>query len=142
MGLPMIVQHGAIANNVPADAKFCSASREDFAEATAKVLRADYKGKNEVLELAGDEPYTLQDLARIIADASGKPVTTVRNSTAEYTSALQSFGVPKYGSEILADANECIGRGLLAENGAKTLSKLLGRKTTPVAETVKAALAA
>lgn len=136
------VQHGAIANNVAPDSKLCSATREDFGEAAAAVLSSDYKGDvNVALELAGDEPYTMTDLARIASEVSGKPIKHHLVQEAEFSGMLQSFGFPKVASDTLADAHTGISNGALAENGNKTLSKLIGRKTTPLIDTVKAALA-
>lgn len=116
------------------------ASRADYAEAIAvTALDAAHEGK--VYELAGDTAHSGADLAAAVAAASGKPVAYVSLPQADYAKALEGFGLPAGFAAILADSDACAGRGALFDD-SKTLSRLIGRPTTPMADTVAAAVKA
>jgi NAD(P)H dehydrogenase (quinone) len=131
------VQHGAIIG-AAGEGRVNSAARKDYAEAIAvTALDAAHAGK--VYELAGDTAHTGADLAAAVAKAAGKPVAYVPMTQAAYAQALQGFGLPEGFAQVLADSDARAGEGALADN-SRTLSRLIGRPTTPIAETVAAAL--
>ena len=57
----------------------------------------------------------------------------------EYAALLVSFGLPEGFAHVLADSDVQAGKGALEDN-SRTLSRLIGRATTPMADVVKAAL--
>ncbi|WP_339869309.1 SDR family oxidoreductase [uncultured Algoriphagus sp.] len=120
------------------DGKISSASRADFAEAAAIVLTGEgHEGK--VYELAGDHSFTLKDLASEISKQTGKDIPYQNLSEQEYSKALQVFGLPDRIADGIALWDVSASKGdLYAED--KTLSKLIGRPTTPMSESVKAIL--
>ncbi|MCU0904470.1 MAG: SDR family oxidoreductase [Tabrizicola sp.] len=131
------VQHGAIIG-AAGDGRVNSAARKDFAEAIAvTALDASHAGK--VYELAGDTAHSGADLAAAVAKAAGKPVAYVPMSQADYAAALVGFGLPEGFAQVLADSDARAGEGALADD-SRTLSRLIGRPTTPIAETIAAAL--
>ncbi len=118
--------------------KIASAARVDFAEAAAVVLTSlGQEGK--IYELAGDEAYTLSDLAAEISRQTGKDIPYKNLSEVEYANALKGFGLPEglaqaiAGWDVSASKNDLFG-------DEKQLSKLIGHSTTPLAEVVKKAL--
>ena len=131
------IEHGAIIG-AAGDGKVSSAARKDYAEAIAvTALDATHAGKT--YELAGDSAHTGADLAAVVAAASGKPVAYVTLPEAEYAGALQGFGLPPVLAKALADSDAHAAKGALYDD-SRTLSQLIGRPTTPFAETVAAAL--
>jgi len=119
--------------------KISSAARADFAEAAVVVLTSNgHVGK--VYELAGDEDYTLTDLAAEISRQTGKNIPYNNLPEAEYAKILTSFGLPEgialaiAGWDVAASKNDLF-------NNSRQLSALIGRTTTPLATVVKAALA-
>jgi NAD(P)H dehydrogenase (quinone) len=131
------VAHGAIIG-AAGEGKVSSAARKDYAEAIAvTALGAEHAGKT--YELAGDTAHTGADLAAEVARAAGKPVAYVSMSQADYAAALVSFGLPQGFAQVLADSDAQAGQGALHDE-SRTLSRLIGRPTTPVAETIAAAL--
>ncbi len=116
------------------DGKISSAARADFAEAAAVVL-LDEKHKGKVYELAGDESYTLQDLAAEVSKQSGKNIPYTDLPEAEYAKALTQFGLPEGLAAAIAGWDLSASKGDLFDDG-KRLSGLIGRPTTPMAETV------
>ena len=120
------------------DGRISSAARADFAEAAAVVItNEDHMGK--LYELAGDESYTLSELASEISKQSGKTIPYKNLPETEYAKILKSIGLPESISEAIASWDVCASKGDLF-NDSHQLSKLIGRPTTPLSESVKAAL--
>lgn len=131
------ITHGAIIGSA-GEGRVSSATRQDYAEAIAvTALDAAHSGKT--YELAGDESHSGADLAATVAKAAGKPVSYVSMPETDYTKALQGFGLPEGFAAVLADSDAKAGKGALYDD-SRTLSRLIGRPTTPIAETVAAAL--
>jgi NAD(P)H dehydrogenase (quinone) len=131
------VAHGAIIGAAGAG-RVNSAARKDYAEAIA-VTALDAAHAGETYELAGDAAHTGADLAAEVAKASGKPVAYVSMPQADYAAALIGFGLPEDFAQVLADSDARAGQGALHDD-SRTLSRLIGRPTTPIAETIAAAL--
>jgi NAD(P)H dehydrogenase (quinone) len=74
-----------------------------------------------------------------VAKAAGKPVAYVPMPQADYAGALVGFGLPEGFAHVLADSDARAGEGALADD-SRTLSRLIGRPTTPIAETIATAL--
>ncbi len=118
--------------------KISSAARIDFAEAAAVVL-SDESHKGKVYELAGDESYTLTDLAAEISSQTGKNIPYNNLPEAEYSKILKSFGLPDEIADGLASWDMSASKGDLFDDDYQ-LSKLIGRKTTSLSASVKEAL--
>ncbi|HMS94252.1 MAG TPA: SDR family oxidoreductase [Tabrizicola sp.] len=135
--LSAAIQHGAIIG-AAGEGRVSSAARKDYAEAIAvTALDAAHAGKT--YELAGDASHSGADLAAVVAKASGKPVAYVSMPQGDYAKALQGFGLPEGFATVLADSDAQAAKGALQDD-SRTLSRLIGRPTTPFAETVAAAL--
>ena len=131
------IQHGAIIG-AAGEGRVASAARKDYAEAIAvTALDAAHAGKT--YELAGDDSHSGAELAAAVAKVSGKPVAYVTLPEGDYAKALQGFGLPEGFASVLADSDAKAAKGALHDN-SRTLSRLIGRPTTPFAETVAAAL--
>ncbi|MFZ0099260.1 MAG: SDR family oxidoreductase [Gemmobacter sp.] len=132
------LEHGAILGAAK-EGRVSTAARKDYAEAIAvTALEAGHAGK--VYELAGDESYSLAGLAAEVARQSGKPVSFVNLPQADYAKALEGFGLPAGFAAVLADSDARAGEGALFDD-SRTLSRLIGHATTPMAATVREALA-
>jgi NAD(P)H dehydrogenase (quinone) len=131
------VQHGAIIG-AAGQGRVTSAARKDYAEAIA-VTALDDSHANKIYELAGDTAHSGADFAAAVAKAAGKPVAYVPMSQGDYATALIGFGLPEGFARILADSDARAGDGALFDD-SRTLSRLIGRPTTPFADTIAAAL--
>jgi NAD(P)H dehydrogenase (quinone) len=119
--------------------KISSAARADFAEAAAVVLSTEgHQGKT--YELAGDESYTLTDLAAEISRQTGKNIPYNNLPEAEYANILKSFGLPEGFAHAVAGWDIGASKNDLFDDGHQ-LSKLIGRPTTALAVTVAKAIA-
>ena len=128
---------GAFIGNA-GDGKIASAARVDYAEAAAVVLAGEgHEGKT--YELAGDEAYTLTELAAEISKQSGKTIPYNNLTEAEYAGILKSFGLPDGLAEMLANSDTGASKGGLFDD-SKVLSELIGRPTTSLAKVVAVAL--
>lgn len=133
-----VLEHGAVVANA-GEGRIASATRADYAAAAAAVLTGDgHLGR--AYELSGDTAWSLAEYAAEVARHSGKEIVH-RNVPAEtHLEILTGAGVPAPFAAILVDVDRAIERGLLAR-GDGDLARLIGRPTTPLAETVAAALA-
>lgn len=130
--------HGVIPGAAGAG-RISAASRADLAEAAAIAATGGAK-VGQVYELAGDEGFTLAELAAEVARQSGKPVAYNNLPEADYAALLGSFGLPEQVAKMIAGWDVEIAKGAL-EDHSKDLSKLIGRPTTSLRDAVKAALA-
>ncbi|MCL1073490.1 SDR family oxidoreductase [Shewanella dokdonensis] len=131
------LSHGAVFGCAK-DGKLATASRADYAAAAAAVLtQPDQAGK--VYELAGDNAFTLTQYAAYISAASGKKVEYKNLSQAEYIKLLEQVGLPAAVASMLGDSEAGAAQGALFDN-SKQLSALIGRPTTPIAQSIKAVL--
>jgi NAD(P)H dehydrogenase (quinone) len=135
--VPGAVAGGALLGSA-GEGKIASATRADFADAAVAVLTTDgHDGRT--YELAGDEAYTLSDLAAEISRQTGKPVPYRNLPEADYAAALTGFGLPRPVAEAIAGWDVSASHGALFDDSHE-LSALIGRSTTPLAVAVAEAL--
>ena len=118
--------------------KISSASRADYASATAAVLTQEDQAGN-IYELAGDSAYTLAELAAEISVQTGKDIGYVDLPETDFADALLKAGLPAPLASLLANSDTGASQGGLYDD-SQTLSKLIGKPTTTIAESVKEAL--
>ncbi|KEP71607.1 NmrA family transcriptional regulator [Thioclava dalianensis] len=129
MGLPAALEHKALIGSA-GTGRISSATREDFAEAAARVV-TDKTLQGRTYELAGDDSYTLSDLAALLSHQAGVEVPYVDMPPAEYAAALVQAGLPEGLAGFLAQCDVEAAKDVLFDDG-KQLSQLLGRSTTPL----------
>lgn len=134
---PPALEHGVFIG-AAGEGKIASATRADYAAAAAKVVSEDGHAGN-VYELAGDSAWTLSELAAELSKQSGKPVAYQNLSEADFAAALKGVGLPAGLADMLADSDTGASKGGLFDDSL-TLSKLIGRPTTTLAESVKSIL--
>ena len=134
---PPALEHGVFIG-AAGEGKIASATRADYAAAAAKVISGDGHAGN-VYELAGDHAWMLSELAAELSKQSGKNVTYQNMSEADFAAALKGVGLPAGLADRLADSDVGASKGGLFDD-SHTLSKLIGRPTTPLSESIKAIL--
>ncbi|MEE1751791.1 SDR family oxidoreductase [Streptomyces sp. SP18CS02] len=136
--LAPVLEHGAVVANA-GEGRVASATRADYAAAAAAVLTGEgHLGR--AYELSGDTAWSLAEYAAEVAGQSGRAVTYNDVPAEAHLAVLTGAGVPEPFAAILVDVDVAIGRGLLARTSGD-LSRLIGRPTTPLADTVARALA-
>lgn len=129
--------HGAFVGSA-GHGRISGAARADYAAAAAVVLTGQgHAGKT--YELAADSAWTLADLAAEISAQTGRDIPYVDLPEADYAEALVGAGLPEGLATAIAGWDVGASQGALYDD-SHTLSGLIGRPTTPLADVVKAAL--
>ncbi|WP_316863486.1 SDR family oxidoreductase [uncultured Cohaesibacter sp.] len=136
--LAHVLAHGAVIGHA-GEGRVATASRADFADAAAVVLTSAESHAGKIYELTGDADFSMADYAAVVAELSAKEIAYVDMPFEDYKNALIGAGVPEGFATVLADADAAIKGSWLSKNGS-TLSDLIGRPTTPIKESIKAAL--
>lgn len=134
---PPAIEHGVFIG-AAGNGKIASATRADYAAAAARVIAEEgHAGK--VYELAGDEAWTLSELAAELSKQSGKNVVYQNLSEADSAAALKGVGLPAGLADMLANSDTGASKGGLFDD-SRTLSALIGRPTTTLADSIKGIL--
>lgn len=118
--------------------KISSALRADYAEAAAVIVAGDDHG-GKTYEFAGDEAYTLTELAAEVSRQTGREIRYRDMPVCEYAVKLQARGVPSGFAEALASWDAAAAKGALFDDG-RQLSAIIGRPTSGLAAAVSLAL--
>lgn len=136
--VPAALHLGALYGSA-GEGRISSAAREDYAEAAVRALLGVKPGT--VLELAGDQSYTLGAFAEELSRQSGRNIPYRDLPEGDYKAALLGAGLPEGLAALLANADAAAAKGALFDDSG-TLGKLLGRPTTPLSQVLKRALGA
>jgi len=140
VSIPAALQHGAFIGSAH-NGRISGAARADYAEAAAVALIGDAAPVKTIHELAGDQPFTLAELAAELSRQSGRDIPYADLSEADHRAALIGVGVPDVLAALFVDFDAAAARGDLFD-GSRQLSRLIGRTTTPLAAAIAAALEA
>jgi NAD(P)H dehydrogenase (quinone) len=130
-------QFGAIFG-AAGEGRVAAATRADYAAAIA-VVASQPGHENKLYELAGDQPFTMAELAAEVSSRSGKQIAYTNLPAEEYTKVLVRAGLPQPYAAVLADSDVAIERGDLTTTRTD-LRDLIGRPTTALGDAVAEAL--
>jgi NAD(P)H dehydrogenase (quinone) len=130
------IEHGAI-YGATGEGRLSTASRADLAGGAVGALLNSPGGR--IYEFAGDESWSMAEFAAEVGRQAGKPVQYVNQSESDYAKTLEGVGLPPAAAGFLASTSYLAGFGELYSE-SKDLSALSGRPTTPIGETIAAAL--
>ncbi|KOV79731.1 quinone oxidoreductase [Streptomyces sp. NRRL WC-3618] len=136
--LAVALEHGV--TQAAGEGRVASAARADYAAAAVAVLTGEGH-ENTTYELSGDTNWSFAEYAAEVSKQSGKDVAYNAVPVEVYTGILVGVGLPEGLAAILAGVDACIEQGELAGTPGD-LSRLTGRPTTPIAESIAAALKA
>jgi len=128
-GIAGALAHGALIG-AAGEGRISAAPRADYAEAAVAVLTSDGH-TNKAYELAGDDSFTLAELAAAVSKQSGKTIPYVNMTQADYAAALVGAGVPEGHATFIAGWEGPISKDALYETSGQ-LAQLIGRPTTPL----------
>lgn len=135
--IPGALAGGALLGSA-GDGRISSATRADYADAAVAVLsEPGHEGRT--YELAGDEAWTLDDLAAEISRQTDREIPYRDLPEAEYAAALEGFGLPEGLARAIAGWDTAASQGALFDD-SRQVSKLIGRPTTPLPVAVADAL--
>ncbi|EAR9991941.1 SDR family oxidoreductase [Salmonella enterica] len=135
--VPAALKHGVFIG-AAGEGKIASAMRADYAAAAARVIREEGHAGN-VYELAGDDAWTLSQLADELTHQSGKKIVYQNLSEVDFAAALKGAGLPDGLADMLANSDAGAAKGDLFDD-SHTLCKLIGRPTTTLTESLRSVL--
>lgn len=135
---PLEVVQGVRAGAV-GTGRFSAAARADYAAAAAVVLTTEVPS-GKIFELAGDNSFDLTEYAATLSRVAGKPVRYDDMRPDEYRNHLLAAGLPQALVDLLSDWDAGAAQNALFDQ-SHTLSQLIGRPTTPLETSLRAALA-
>lgn len=118
--------------------RISSAVRDDYAAAAAAAVAGEGHERR-TYELAGDEAYTLAELAAELSRQSGRAIAYRDVPEAVYAATLQERGLPSGLAQAVAGWDAAAASGALFDE-SRQLSGLIGRPTTALSAVVSAAL--
>ncbi|MET8410734.1 SDR family oxidoreductase [Streptomyces sp. NPDC005195] len=135
--LAPVLEYGAV-TQAAGEGRIAPAARADYAAAAVAVLTGEGH-ENKTYELSGDTAWGFAEYAAEIAKQSGKEIVYNSVSVEDFTGILAGAGLPEPLAAIIAGVDASIEKGELAAT-SRDLSRLTGRPTTPIAESIAAAL--
>ncbi|MHA5050150.1 SDR family oxidoreductase [Streptomyces sp. SD15] len=135
--LAPVLEHGAVVQ-AAGEGRVSSAARADYAAAAVAVLIGEGH-ENKTYELGGDTAWSFAEYAAEVAKQSGKEIAYSPVPLDVYTGILTGAGLPEPVAAILAGVDVSIAEDQLVVTSGD-LSRLTGRPTTPIAESIAAAL--
>ncbi|MET7601392.1 SDR family oxidoreductase [Streptomyces avermitilis] len=135
--LAPVLEHNAV-THAAGQGRISSAARADYAAAAVAVLTGEGH-ENKTYELGGDAAWSLAEYAAELSRQTGKEIADNAVSPETLTGILTGAGLPGPFATILAGVDASIQKGeLVVDSG--DLSRLTGRPTTPIADSIAVAL--
>ncbi|MCU1475460.1 MAG: NAD(P)-dependent oxidoreductase [Subtercola sp.] len=132
--LPQIVESGVYLAST-GEGRVASASRADYGDAIAAVITTP-GALGQVYELNGDVAWTGTEFAAVVSDLLGREISYNAVSTEEHAAILREAGLDDGTIWFVTNLDANIRNGLLDSSG-DDLSRLIGRPTTPLADTLR-----
>ncbi|MEU3187192.1 SDR family oxidoreductase [Streptomyces sp. NPDC006923] len=135
--LAPVLESGAVVANA-GEGRIASAARADYAAAAAAVLTGDgHVGV--AYELSGDAAWSFAEYAAELSRQTGRTITYTEVTPEERLKILTGAGVPEPVAAVFVGVDTAIGQGLLSRRTGD-LGRLIGRPTTPLADSIAEAL--
>lgn len=134
-----VLAHDAVVGSA-GEGRVASAARADYAAAAVAVLTGAGH-ENTAYELSGDVAWSFAEYAAELSRQTGREIVYSNVPADAYREILVGAGVPAPFADILVDVDAAVSRGLLA-TVTGDLARLIGRPTTPIADSIAAALKA
>ncbi|MCX5269236.1 SDR family oxidoreductase [Streptomyces sp. NBC_00199] len=136
--LAPVLQTNAV-TQATGEGRVASASRADYAAAAVAVLTGEGH-ENTTYELSGDTAWSFAEYAAELSRQTGREITYNAVSVDDFVGILTTHaGLPGPFAAILGGVEASIAKGELAGTSGD-LSRLTGRPTTPIADSIALAL--
>ncbi|MEE1759137.1 NAD(P)H-binding protein [Streptomyces sp. SP18BB07] len=137
--LAPVLEYNAV-THAAGEGRVSSAARADYAAAAVAVLTGEGH-EYQTYELGGDTAWSFAEYAAELSKQTGKEIANNPVSVEALTGILTGAGLPAFLAEILAGVDASVAKGELVVSSGD-LSRLIGRPTTPIEESITAALKA
>ncbi|MFE7759928.1 SDR family oxidoreductase [Streptomyces sp. NPDC057438] len=135
--LAPVLQYNAV-THAAGEGRVSSAARADYAAAAVAVLTGEGH-ENQTYELGGDVAWSFAEYAAELSAQTGKEIANNPVPGDALVGILTGAGLPEGFAAVLAGVDASIEKGELAISSGD-LSRLIGRSTTPISESIAAAL--
>ena len=136
--LAPVLEYNAVVQ-AAGDGRVSSAARADYAAAAVAVLTGEGH-ENTTYELSGDTAWSFAEYAAELSRQTGREITYNAVSVDDFVGILTTHaGLPGPFAAILGGVEASIAKGELAGTSGD-LSRLTGRPTTPIADSIALAL--
>ncbi|MFM9588795.1 SDR family oxidoreductase [Streptomyces scabiei] len=135
--LAPVLQYNAV-THAAGEGRVSSASRADYAAAAVAVLTGEGH-ENQTYELGGDIAWSFAEYAAELSAQTGKEIANNPVPGDALVGILTGAGLPEGFAAVLAGVDASIEKGELAISSGD-LSRLIGRPTTPLADSIATAL--
>ncbi|MFJ9900879.1 SDR family oxidoreductase [Streptomyces sp. NPDC091280] len=132
-----VLEHNAVVN-AAGEGRVSSASRADYAAAAVAVLTGEGH-ENKTYELGGDDAWSLAEYAAELSRQTGKDIANSTVPVEALIGILSGAGLPEPAAAIFAGVDASIEKGELVVTTGD-LTRLIGRPTSPIAESIAAVL--
>ncbi len=120
--IPVAKAQGVLPHFGAVDVKFPQVCTKDIGEAAVKALLNPADGMR-IVELAGKEDWSVQDVAAALGTLLGKPVQAVSAPVEAAKAGLMQAGLPENMAGLYAEMYAGIGKGLVAFEKPASLTR-------------------
>ncbi|WP_327344006.1 SDR family oxidoreductase [Streptomyces europaeiscabiei] len=135
--LAPVLEYNAV-THAAGEGRVSSAARADYAAAAVAVLTGEGH-ENQTYELGGDVAWSFAEYAAELSGQTGKEIANNPVSGDVLVGILTGAGLPEGFAAILAGVDASVEKGELVVSSGD-LSRLIGRPTTPIADSIAVAL--
>lgn len=135
--LAPVLEYNAV-THAAGEGRVSSAARADYAAAAVAVLTGEGH-ENQTYELGGDVAWSFAEYAAELSGQTGKEIANNPVSGDALVGILTGAGLPEGFAAILAGVDASVEKGELVVSSGD-LSRLIGRPTTPIADSIAVAL--
>ncbi|QFQ99720.1 SDR family oxidoreductase [Streptomyces phaeolivaceus] len=137
--LAPVLQFNAV-THAAGEGRVSSAARADYAAAAVAVLTGEGH-ENQTYELGGDVAWSFAEYAAELSGQTGKEIANNPVSVEAFAGILTGAGLPEPLAAVLAGVDASVAKGQLVVTSGD-LTRLIGRPTTPIADSIAVALKA
>jgi uncharacterized protein YbjT (DUF2867 family) len=130
--IPLARAQGILPHFGPVDYKFPQVCARDIGQAAARALVAAAPGTN-VVELAGQQDWSVEEVAAAVGKLLGRPVQAVSAPVEGARAGLEQAGVPPEMARLYAEMYAGAAKGLVAFERPATVT----RGSTPLADALR-----
>jgi uncharacterized protein YbjT (DUF2867 family) len=131
--VPIAKAQGVLPHFGPTDVKFAQVCARDIGEAAATAL-VTAAGGTRVVELAGQQDWSVEDVAAAVGALLGKPVKAVGAPVEAARAGLEQAGLPAEMARLYGEMYAGIAKGLIAFERPHGVT----RSSTPLVDALRA----
>ena len=109
--IPSIASAGKMFTSLPGDARIAMIATRDIGERAAELLADPSWSGQRVVELPGPEEISYDDVARILSEVLGRPVSHVTVTPEQQSQALMGMGASRVMADSFAEMGEALESG-------------------------------